>query len=132
MQKITFFIILAVTVFICTPTYAWKVTLKNEIPTNSSYQSYQSISCDVYGEHFFWRDKVDCTISNVTRGNSASCDVGPGICPVALVCTIVLEGKKFPTRWYYMGARCWDVIVEYQVKGNGVTSVIDGVATPMP
>lgn len=127
MKRISFFIVLMVVVFMCTPTYAWKFTLYNYIPTENNASLYQKITCDVYGEHLFWRDRVDCTVRDVGKDSSASCDAGPGICPVALACRATnAEGGTTHFDWTYIGAKCWDVTLRVYVSGTGAVSYLDG------
>jgi hypothetical protein len=128
MKKIIFFIILAVTVCVSNPAYAWKVTIENSIPNTSDNRFYESMTCDVYGEHFFWRDKVDCTISDVGKGSSKSCDAGPGICPVALACTFKYStGKVSSTGYKYIGVRCWDAKLKIMIDPPSISYYLDGI-----
>ena len=125
MKKISFFIILTVIVFMYTPSYAWKFIFENNIPLDSR-SLIQKITCDVYGEHFFWRDKVDCTVT-AGKDQEDSCDAGPGICPVALACRATdPSGVVTYMDWTYIGVKCWDVTMRVYVRGPGIAMYLDG------
>ena len=127
MKKISIFIALMITVAMCSPLYAWKFTLTNNIPKNNTQSIYQKMTCDVYGEHFFWRDKVDCTVRDVGKDSSGTCDAGPGICPVALACKATdSEGNIMYMDWKYIGVSCWDVRMEVYVAGNSAIAYVNG------
>lgn len=104
------FKILAFSVLFCflfvSSAAAWSFTLINKTPA--------WIDIEMYGEHLFWRDKVDkkCTAN---AGQEVACSLDGGICPYKVVLTFYRyksgnqgENKRYTVIVGKGIATCWD------------------------
>jgi len=110
MKKSIGLVVLAFAVFMCNcnTAYSWSFTLKN--------MSKITLSCDVYGEHLFWRDVVDCSVNDVGPDNGKICYLPGAICPVAISCKYntrkLGEVVSCNTGWWRIGLQCMDSYIE--------------------
>jgi hypothetical protein len=119
MRKSIGLVVLAFAVFMCNcnTAYSWSFTLRNRTANP------HPISCDVYGEHLFWRNQVDCSVKDVGPNSEKTCQLPGAICPVALACSYktLNIGKTYEcsTGWWYIGPLCKNLNLLFNQSHNG-------------